>query len=139
MLTDSEYKLLKKMRDLGGLDEDSLSREESETIRLISSRYYYPSPRSGRLIITRAGEIAMKEYEELLRQKEEEEADRQAQRAEDILQAEINTRKQFRHDWRIAIFETCAGFILGAVFDHFFDIVGGAVRLWLAFESVFLH
>lgn len=43
-----------------------------------------------------------------------------------------DTQKHFRHDWRIAVFTTLTGFALGAVADHFFDIVGYAGRAWNA-------
>ena len=67
------------------------------------------------------------------------EADRAAQEAADRAYADEDRKKQFRHDWRIAIFETFTSFILGAVFDHLFDIVGNAARLWLALKHVFLN
>lgn len=69
----------------------------------------------------------------------QQEASRAADRISDRAYADQNAKKQFRHDWRIAIFETLTSFILGAVFDHFFDIVGNAARLWLALKHVFLQ
>lgn len=74
-----------------------------------------------------------------LKQASDESAQREADRAADRAYADQNAQKQFRHDWRIAIFETVTGFILGAIFDHFFDIVGNAVRLWLALKHIFFN
>lgn len=72
-----------------------------------------------------------------LKQARDERAKQEADHAADRAHADQNTQKQFRHDWRIAIFETVTGFALGAIFDHFFDIVGNAVRLWFALRHVF--
>lgn len=38
------------------------------------------------------------------------------------------TKEQFRHDWRITAVNLLGGFILGAIADHFFDIVGNTTR-----------
>lgn len=67
--------------------------------------------------------------EELDRQRQQQ-ADEEARRMSDYAHADENTQKHFRHDWRIAIFEALSGFILGAIADHFFDIIGNAARLW---------
>lgn len=82
-------------------------------------------------------------YNEYLRlkqirdERERQEAKQAAQRVEDRAHADQNAKQQFKHDWRIAIFNAISSFALGAIADHFFDIVGNASRLFLALKHVF--
>ena len=59
-------------------------------------------------------------------------AEADAAKAEERSHLDQQTKQQFRHDWRIAIFELVGGFVLGAVADHFFDIVGNTARTVVA-------
>jgi len=79
---------------------------------------------------------ALRRKDELEQQKQEE-ARKDAERASDRAYADENTQKHFRHDWRINIFNVTAGFVLGIVADHLFDIVGNAVRLGRSFLKWF--
>lgn len=81
-------------------------------------------------------EAAREARKEQLRREEQAKREREQQ---EILNAQIQadrtdadkkTKKQFRHDWRIAVFNTFISFALGAVFDHFVDIVSHASDLW---------
>lgn len=65
-----------------------------------------------------------------LQDKEDEHSYQAATRAAEHSYIDENRKKQFSHDWRIAIFNLVGGFILGTIADHFFDIVGYALRLW---------
>ena len=69
-------------------------------------------------------------HKEKLKKEVEAEAKRQAERTENIMRADKNRKKQFRHDWWIAIFTAVTGFVSGAVTDYFFNVVVNAVRLW---------
>lgn len=59
-------------------------------------------------------------------------AEADAAKAEERAHLDQQTKKQFRHDWRIAIFELIGGFLLGAVADHLFDVVGNTARTVIA-------
>lgn len=59
-------------------------------------------------------------------------AEADAAKAEERSHLDQQTKKQFRHDWRIAIFEVVSSFLLGAIADHFFDIVGNTARTVIA-------
>lgn len=87
----------------------------------------------GSFFLTASGLEAAKLAEELCDQEEEQRADEEATRSAERANLDQQAEKQFRHDWRIAIFETVAGFLLGAIADHFFDVVGNASGAVLAF------
>lgn len=89
--------------------------------------------------ISRKGITAYHLLKEARDEREKQAIQHAADRVADRAHADENTQKQFKHDWRIAIFNVTAGFILGAIADHFLDIVGNAVRLWLALKHVFLN
>ena len=67
----------------------------------------------------------------------DEQARHEAERISDRAHADQDRKLHFKHDWRIAVFNAISGFVLGAVADHFFDIVGNAVRLWSSLLSLF--
>ena len=69
-------------------------------------------------------------HKEKLQKEIDIEAKREAERLEEVLRSEQNRKKQFRHDWWIAIFTAVTGFVSGAVTDYFFNVVVNAVRLW---------
>ena len=82
--------------------------------------------------IKESGREWLRLHEELLQQRDQDAADQRAyedaKACEERAYLNQQTQKQFRHDWRIAAFELIGGFILGAVADHFFDIVGNTTR-----------
>lgn len=138
-MTDIELKLISRILsgELTPLSE--LTDEERFAVRLMrSERRLFATERNTFVIPDRT----RREYLELKQQLERDIAERarkEAERMSDRAYADENTKKQFRHNWRIAIFEVVGSFLLGAIADHFFDIVGNAVRLWLALSHVFSH
>lgn len=67
----------------------------------------------------------------------DEQACHEAERISDRAHADQDRKLHFKHDWRIAVFNAISGFVLGAVADHFLDIVGNAVRLWSSLLAMF--
>lgn len=94
--------------------------------------YLLPPEKRGwyQMKITGEGFTLLQLHKEKLQKEIDIEAKREAKRLEDVLRSEQNRKKQFRHDWWIAIFTAVTGFISGAVTDHFFDVIVNAVRLW---------
>ena len=142
-MTALEYDLLVRIRDGRVSADDGFSSEEKTALNLFQhkSRGWVYLTENLIYIITRTGLIALSNHEEALenerRQRAQQEADRAAQQAADRAYADENREKQFKHDWRIAIFNLISGFVLGTIADHFLDIIGNAVRLWLALKHVF--
>ena len=91
--------------------------------------------------VTQAGLRAYQEEtlrrKDRLEQQKQEETRKNAERASDRAYADKNAKKQFRHDWRIAVFNLLGGFVLGAIVNHFVDIVGYAAWLWRSFSEWF--
>ena len=89
--------------------------------------------------INETGREWLRLHEELLQQRDQDAADQRAYEdakcCEERAYLDQNAKKQFRHDWRISIFEAVSGFILGAVADHFFDIVGNTTSTVFAVLS----
>lgn len=93
-----------------------LTPEGEEALRLEDER------------LAAAKEAAKDAENERARQK----AEADAAKAEERSHLDQQTKKQFRHDWRIAIFEVVSSFLLGAIADHFFDIVGNTASTVIA-------
>lgn len=74
--------------------------------------------------ITSAGMDALRAEEDRLQNKEEQRAEEETAKQEERAYLDEQTKKQFKHDWRITICSLIGGFILGAITDHFVDIVG---------------
>lgn len=138
MISSAEYRLFCRVRD----KDPELNHLEGEEQRImhasLKSSLVRPDS-NGNLYLPDKTVVLMSRYEEHLKKEREEHARRNADREADRAYADENTQKQFKHDWRIAIFEAFTGFILGAIADHFLDIVGNAARLWLALKHVFLN
>ena len=79
-----------------------------------------------------AAALADEQTQQLLHQREQEMAEQRAyedaKSCEERAHLHQQTKEQFRHDWRITAVNLLGGFILGAVADHFFDIVGNTTR-----------
>lgn len=75
---------------------------------------------------------AKKAAEKAEQERSRQQAEADAAKAEERAHLDQQTKQQFRHDWRIAIFELVGGFVVGAVADHFFDIVGNTARTVIA-------
>lgn len=67
-----------------------------------------------RYVLTPAG----KAFLDLLEKAEREKTEAKRQHDEDIAKANENMHKQFKHDWRIAIFSFVTGTIFGAILDN---------------------
>ena len=63
-------------------------------------------------------------------QRAKQEAEKASEKAEERAYLDKQTQKQFRHDWRITLVGCAINFALGAILDHFFDIVSYAADLW---------
>lgn len=100
---------------------------------LIDREYLFANRFFPTAYVTRSGIRAYKQEwlrrKDELHKQEQQEAQKNAERISERSYADEDTKKHFRHDWRIAVFETVIGFILGAVVDYSVDIVGNAVRL----------
>lgn len=139
-MTDLQYQVLLKVKQYQPCSDDLFTREEHIILNTCSKEKWIKWTRTNLdIVLTELGQAAILEHEQLLKQQEQDRAEREAERAANRAYADENTQKQFKHDWRIAIFETFTGFMLGAIADHFLDIVGNAARLWLALKHVLFH
>ncbi len=82
------------------------------------------------IILEPSGRVALAKAALDRQKKHDEDARAEKQREEDKKQADIDRKKQLRHDWGIALFSSFTGLIGGAILDHFTDIVELCVRLW---------
>ena len=139
-MTDLQYQLMLRIKRDQPCPDEMFSQEEQLILQICVNEKWVRFTRTAlNAVLTQRGEAAILEHKNELEQREREKSEQAAQRAADRAYADENTQKQFKHDWRIAIFETFTGFILGAIADHFLDIVGNAARLWLALKHVFLN
>jgi len=139
-MTDLQYRLMLRIERDQPCPDEMFSREDQLILQTCIDNKWVRFTRTAlNAVLTPRGEAAILEHKNKLEQREREKSEQAAQRAADRAFADENTQKQFKHDWRIAIFETFTGFILGAIADHFLDIVGNAARLWLALKHVFLN
>ena len=125
------------MEEVTGLDQALLPAVQ----RLIDDGYLFAHRFYSTAYVTQAGLRAYQEEtlrrKDRLEQQKQEEAGKNAERASDRAYADKNAKKQFRHDWRIAVFNLLGGFVLGATVNHFVDIVGYAAWLWRSFSEWF--
>lgn len=110
------------------------------TVRLaLIERGYIQKVSATMYEITKKGREALhqallleEEAEKARQQREQEVAEHRAyedaKSCEERAHLHQQTQKQFRHDWRITAVNLLGGFILGAVADHFFDVVGNTSR-----------
>ena len=124
-----EYVLLRRIRDERCTDA-SFNQEEHVILRSMAKKHWIAWTTTERIVLLDAGQGALLEEDERLEHQRKQRAEEEEKARSQRSYADQQTQKQFRHDWWIAIFETLSGFILGAVADHFFDIVGHASRLW---------
>lgn len=80
------------------------------------SRIYY---KYSWYTITPSGIDALLDFE----QNQKERAEQKRKYDEQIAKADEDRKKQFKHDWLVAIFSAVIGFILGLIVEHFIDIV----------------
>lgn len=125
-MNDTELMLLKSGRNLHPciVEVDGMTDQQIRAIQFLSEEGLVESfgPYGG-YRITEAGIRALRAEEERLKEKAEKKADEETSKREERAYLDQQTKKQFRHDWRVAAFEVFGGFVLGAIADHFFDIV----------------
>lgn len=125
------------MEEVTGLDQELVPAMQ----RLIDDGYLFAHRFYSTAYVTQAGLLAYQEEtlrrKDRLEQQKQEEARENAERAAERAYTDENTKKQFRHDWRIAGFNLLGGFVLGAIVNHFVDIVGYAAWLWRSFSEWF--
>ena len=131
-LTEDEERNLLRLLSLCQLAEPSGPLAEKlrtlERCGFITSGFHASggyAARSLRLCsITPAGLARLHRLEEASQQRAQQQA--QSHTAHDAQRAYLDqqAQKQFRHDWRIAVFEALAAFILGAVANHLIGIIG---------------
>jgi hypothetical protein len=71
--------------------------------------------------------------EQRAQEQADEAARQEAQKRADDAKVEQDRKKNFRHDWAIAVFSTIGGSLFGAILDHFFDVVGNCARFFASF------
>ena len=112
------------------LREHDLSPEERGALSDFRQKGFVVRNLNGEIFMRPSGYSALAAEKERLEREEHEQAEQDAARRAERAYLDQQTQKHFRHDWRIAAFQLVGSFILGAVADHFFDIVGYALRLW---------
>ena len=138
-LTSIEYDIIRRIISGDLTPISTCSEEEQLVIRLlIEERRIILTSRNTYLVPVKTRRDCL-EHKDELEQQEDQRAREDAKRASDRAHADQDRKLHFKHDWRIAFFEVFGGFVLGAVADHLFDIVGRAVELWLALSGVFGH
>lgn len=136
-MTSIEYDIIRRIISGDLTPISTCSEEEQLVIRLlIEERRIILTSRNTYLVPVKTRRDCL-EHKDKLEQQEEERARKEADRASDRAHADQDRKLHFKHEWRIAIFEVLCGFLLGAISDHFFDIVGRAVELWLALSGMF--
>lgn len=125
------------MEEVTGIDQELVPAMQ----RLIDDGYLFAHRFYSTAHVTPEGLLAYQEEtlrrKDQLEQQKQEEAGKNAERAAERAYTDENTKKQFRHDWRIAVFNLFGGFALGAIVNHFVDIVGYAAWLWRSFSEWF--
>lgn len=123
-LSPEKRAYIEELKAAGYLERcDEYSRHDTGSVVRVMPGY-----RS--LRISDTGWAALASHQEQLDHQRNERADEERKAVADRAHADKQTEKQFRHDWRIALFEVLGGFILGAIADNRFDVIGKAARLW---------
>ena len=136
-MTSIEYGIISQIISGDLTPISTCSEEEQLVIRLlIQERRIILTSRNTYLVPVKTRRDFL-EHKDELEQQEEERARKEADRASDRAHADQDRKLHFKHEWRIAIFELLGGFLLGAISDHFFDIVGRAVEIGLAISGMF--
>lgn len=89
--------------------------------------------RAARLADEQAQEAEHQRQQELARQQRREQEAVHAQQS----QLDQQTKKQFKHDWLIAVFELVGGFVLGLVVEHFTNVLDKVSAALSAAVSLF--
>ena len=136
-LTSIEYDIIRRIISGDLTPISTCSDEEQLVIRLlIQERRIILTSRNTYLVPVKTCRDCL-EHKDKLEQQEEERARKEADRASDRAHADQDRKLHFKHEWRIAIFNAIVGFFVGAISDHFFDIVSRAVEIGLALSGMF--
>ena len=136
-MTSIEYDIIRRIISGDLTPISTCSEEEHLVIRLlIEERRIILTSRNTYLVPVKTRRDCL-EHKDELEQQEEERARKEADRASDRAHADQDRKLHFKHEWRIAIFNAIVGFFVGAISDHFFDIVGRAVEIGLALSGMF--
>lgn len=136
-MTSIEYDIIRRIISGDLTPISTCSEEEQLVIRiLIQERRIILTSRNTYLVPVKT-RLDCLEHKDKLEQQEEERARKEADRASDRAHADQDRKLHFKHEWRIAIFNAIVGFFVGAISDHFFNIVSRAVEIWLALSGMF--
>lgn len=136
-MTSIEYDIIRRIISGDLTPISTCSDEEQIVIRLlIKERRIILTSRNTYLVPVKTRRDCL-EHKDKLEQQEEQRAREDAKRASDRAHADQDRKLHFKHEWRIAIFNAIVGFFVGAISDHFFDIVSRAVEIWLALSVMF--
>lgn len=109
----------------GSVDDPAMPAQKQLAVRMLAAAgmvEIFGDETSYR--VTDAGMAALRAEKERQDQAEQKRSEEDAAKRVERAYLDEQTKKQFRHDWRITIFSLIGGFILGAITDHFADIVG---------------
>ena len=136
-MTSIAYDIIRRIISGDLTPISTCSDEEHLVIRLlIEERRIILTSRNTYLVPVKTRRDCL-EHKDELEQQEEERARKEADRASDRAHADQDRKLHFKHEWRIAIFNAIVGFFVGAISDHFFNIVSRAVEIWLALSGMF--
>ena len=136
-MTSIEYDIIRRIISGDLTPISTCSEEEQLVIRiLIQERRIILTSRNTYLVPVKTRRDCL-EHKDKLEQQEEERASKEADRASDRAHADQDRKLHFKHEWRIAIFNAIVGFFVGAISDHFCDIVSRAVEIGLAISGMF--
>ena len=136
-MTSIEYDIIRRIISGDLTPISTCSEEEQLVIRiLIQERRIILTSRNTYLVPVKTRRDCL-EHKDELEQQEEQRAREDAKRASDRAHADQDRKLHFKHEWRIAIFNAIVGFFVGAISDHFFNIVSRAVEIWLALSGMF--
>lgn len=120
---EGKYLFLRRVADApGGLPKCEMSTVERGYYRILSADRLVASDFE-RVYIRPAGLAALAAEEYRLEQQRRQESQDEARRLEERAYLHQQAQKQFRHDWRVSLFEVLAGFVLGLIAQHFLDII----------------
>lgn len=111
---------------LSDLDEDSRAILRN----LLRQKLIRQNWDTGNWEVTSDGRRAVLVENERLEKQRQQRADEQKAKDAELAYLDKQNKKKSRHDWLIIISSPIISFLLGLFFEHFFDIVGYASRLW---------
>ena len=139
MTTQQEFDLLLYVLNARSGDEAALANHcgpDAFTQALRKGLISYSYARSA-FVVTEKGNDLLDALQEQADQEAKEDAARRDQYIAQRADADQDRKKQFRHDWWITIVGSLFSFTLGAIADHFFDVVAYCSDLWSSLISLF--